>query len=134
MYFNFTLLGFSRVVTSKEMGVLTCFLTVAFFRSRIHTNFIFTSVLMTVLTSSLPVCYARHGEPVGSIRMHLVLPVCRPFQCLALGNGLFSTLLLYQRIVNLMAAVEGIGCHQVIYIWNIKKKKKKKSQGWIMMY
>ena len=39
---------------------------------------------------------------------------------IALGNGLFSTLLLYQRIVNLMAAVEGIGCHQVIYIWNIK--------------
>ena len=27
--------------------------------------------LMTVLTGSLPVCYARYGEPVGSIRMHL---------------------------------------------------------------
>ena len=24
-----------------------------------------------------------------------------------------------------MAAVEGIGCHQVIYIWHIKKKQKK---------
>ena len=62
-----------------------------------------------------------HGESVGSIRTHLNLPVYRSFHCLALGNGLFSTLLLYQRIVNLMAAVVGIGCHQVIYIWNIKK-------------
>ena len=43
----------------------------------------------------------------------------RPFHCFALGNGLFSTLLWHQRIVNLMAAVEGIGCHQLI-----KKKKK----------
>ena len=57
-----------------------------------------------------------HGEVVGSIRTHHALPVCRPFHCFALGNGLFSTLLLYQRIVNLMAAVEGIGCHQLIYI------------------
>ena len=60
-----------------------------------------------------------HGESVGSIRTHLDLPLYRPFHCLALGNGLFSTLLLYQRIVNLMAAVEGIGCRQLI-----KKKKK----------
>ena len=52
-----------------------------------------------------------HGETVGSIRMHHALPVYRPFHCFALGNGLFSTLLLYQRIVKLMAAVEGIGCH-----------------------
>ena len=63
-----------------------------------------------------------HGESVGSIRTHLDLPLYRPFHCLALGNGLFSTLLLYQRIVNLMAAVEGIGCRQLI-----KKKKKKKN-------
>ena len=63
-----------------------------------------------------------HGEIVLSIRTHHDLPVYRPFHCLALGNGLFSTLLLYQRIVNLMTAVEGIVCHQVIYIWNIKKQ------------
>ena len=74
MYFNFTLLGFSRVVTSTEMDVLTRFLTVAFFRSRIHWNFIFTSVLMTVHTSSLPVLLV-HGETVGSIRTHHALPV-----------------------------------------------------------
>ena len=65
-----------------------------------------------------------HGETVGSIRTHHALPVYRPFHCFALGNGLFSTLLLYQRTVNLMAAVEGIGCHQLIYI---EKKKKKKT-------
>ena len=65
-----------------------------------------------------------HGEVVGSIRTHHALPVYRPFHCFALGNGLFSTLLLYQRIVNLMAAVEGIGCHQLIYI---EKKKKKET-------
>ena len=63
-----------------------------------------------------------HGETVGSIRTHHALPVYRPFHCFALGNGLFSTLLLYQRIVNLMAAVEGIGCHQLIYIENILSK------------
>ena len=61
-----------------------------------------------------------HGEFVGSIRMHLDLPLYRLVHCLALVNGLFATLLLYQRIVNLMAAVEGIGCH------HLKKKKKKK--------
>ena len=66
-----------------------------------------------------------HGESVGSVKTHLDLPVYRPFHCLALGNGLFSTLLLYQWIVNLMAAVEDIGCHQFIYIWNIIKKNKK---------
>ena len=93
------------------MGVLTRFLTVAFFRSRIHTKFYlhfpvddsshwFTACLL---------CYV-HGEAVGSIRTHHALPVYRPFHCFALGNGLFSTLLLYQRIVNLMAALEGIGC------------------------
>ena len=60
-----------------------------------------------------------HGEVVGSIRTHHALPVYRPFHCFALGNGLFSTLLLYQRIVNLMAAVEGIGCSPAY----IKKKK-----------
>ena len=65
-----------------------------------------------------------HGEIVGSIRTHHALPVYRPFHCFALGNGLFSTLLMYQRIVNLMAAVKGIGCHQLIYI---EKKKKKKN-------
>ena len=54
-----------------------------------------------------------HGEFVGSIRTHLDLPLYRPFHCLALGNGLFATLPLYQRIVNLMAAVEGIGCHHL---------------------
>ena len=64
-----------------------------------------------------------HGEVVGSIRTHHALPVYRPFHCFALGNGLFSTLLLYQRIVNLMAAVEGIGCSPAY----IKKKKKKKT-------
>ena len=62
-----------------------------------------------------------HGETVGSIRTHHALPVYRPFHCFTLGNGLFSTLLLYQWIVNLMAAVEGIGCHQLIYIG--KKKQ-----------
>ena len=62
-----------------------------------------------------------HGETVGSIRTHHALPVYRPFRCFALGNGLFSIVLLHQRIVNLMAAVEGIGCHQLIYI---EKKKK----------
>ena len=60
-----------------------------------------------------------HGEFVGSIRTHLDLPLYRPFHCLALGNGLFATLLLYQRIVNLMAAVEGIGCHHLVH----RKKK-----------
>ena len=74
---------------------------------------------MTVHTSSLPVLLV-HGEAVGSIRTHHALPVYRPFHCLALGNALFSTLPLYQRIVNLMATVEGIGCHQALYI---KKKK-----------
>ena len=74
-----------------------------------------------------------HGEFLGSIRMHLDLPLYRPVHCLALGNGLFATLLLYQRIVNLMAAVEGIGCH------HLKKKKKKKKasslkQSWIMIF
>ena len=72
-----------------------------------------------------------HGEFVGSIRMHLDLPLHRPVHCLALGNGLFATLLLYQRIVNLMAAVKGIGCH------HLKKKKKKASslkQSWIMIF
>ena len=65
-----------------------------------------------------------HGEVLGSIRTHHALPVYRPFHCFALGNGLFSTLLLYQRIVNLMAAVEGIGCSPA-YIQKKKKKKKK---------
>ena len=63
---------------------------------------------------------------MGSIRTHHALPVYRPFHCLALGNALFSTLPLYQRIVNLMATVEGIGCHQALYIKKKKKKKKKK--------
>ena len=66
-----------------------------------------------------------HGEVVGSIRTHHALPVYGPFHCFALGNGLFSTLLLYQRIVNLMAAVEGIGCHQLICIEKKNKKNPK---------
>ena len=89
--------------------------------------FIFTSVLMTVHTSSLPVLLV-HGEAVGFIRTHHALPVYRPFHCLVLGNALFSALPLYQRIVNLMATVEGIGCHQALYIKKKKKKKKKKKQ------
>ena len=60
-----------------------------------------------------------HGENVGSIRTHHSLPV-QTISLLALENGLFSTLLWHQRILNLMAAVEGIGFHQLI-----KKKKKK---------
>ena len=59
-----------------------------------------------------------HGENVGSIRTHHSLPV-QTISLLALENGLFSTLLWHQRILNLMAAVEGIGFHQLI-----KKKKK----------
>ena len=62
-----------------------------------------------------------HGENVGSIRTHHSLPV-QTISLLALGNGLFSTLLWHQRILNLMAAVEGIGFLQLI-----KKKKKKKN-------
>ena len=58
-----------------------------------------------------------HGENVGSIRTHHSLPV-QTISLLALENGLFSTLLWHQRILNLMAAVEGIGFHQFI-----KKKK-----------
>ena len=69
-----------------------------------------------------------HGEAVGSIRTHHALPVYRPFHCFALGNGLFSTLLLYQWIVNLMAALEGIGFHQLIYIGKKKMEKKKKKK------
>ena len=68
-----------------------------------------------------------HGEAVGSIRTHHALPVYTPFHCFALGNGLFSTLLLYQRRVNLMAALEGIGCSPA-YI-HLKKKKKKKKKN-----
>ena len=59
-----------------------------------------------------------HGENVGSIRTHHSLPV-QTISLLALENGLFSTLLWHQRILNLMAAVEGIGFHQLI-----KKNKK----------
>ena len=62
-----------------------------------------------------------HGENVGSIRTHHSLPV-QTISLLALENGLFSTLLWHQRILNLMAAVEGIGFLQLI-----KKKKKKKN-------
>ena len=54
-----------------------------------------------------------HGENVGSIRTHHSLPV-QTISLLALENGLFSTLLWHQRILNLMAAVEGIGFHQLI--------------------
>ena len=61
-----------------------------------------------------------HGEAVGSIRTHHALPVYTPFHCFALGNGLFSTLLLYQRRVNLMAALEGITS-----LYTFKKKNKK---------
>ena len=73
-----------------------------------------------------------HGETVGSIRTHHALPVYRPFHCFALGNGLFSTLLLYQRRVNLMAAVEGIGCHQLIYIGKKKKNILSKAPGFLV--
>ena len=54
-----------------------------------------------------------------------------PFHCFALGNGLFSTLLLYQRIVSLMAAVEGIGCSPA-YIKKKKNKKKKQKKNNIL--
>ena len=64
-----------------------------------------------------------HGENVGSIRTHHSLPV-QTISLLALENGLFSTLLWHQRILNLMAAVEGIGFLQLI------KKKKKKKTSW----
>ena len=66
-----------------------------------------------------------HGENVGSIRTHHSLPV-QTISLLALENGLFSTLLWHQRILNLMAAVEGIGFHQLI------KKKKKKKTSWLI--
>ena len=89
------------------MGVLTRFLTVAFFHNQIHAN---CYLHFPVDDSSHRFTMLVHGEVVGSIRTHHALPVYRPFHCFALGNGLFSTLLLYQRIVNLMAAVEGIGC------------------------
>ena len=74
-----------------------------------------------------------HGEAVGSIRTHHALPVYRPFHCFALGNGLFSILLLYQRIVNLMAALEGIGCSPAYIHWKKKKKKKKKAPGFFSL-
>ena len=67
-----------------------------------------------------------HGENVGSIRTHHSLPV-QTISLLALEKGLFSTLLWHQRILNLMAAVEGIGFHQLIKLKKKKKKKKKKN-------
>ena len=66
------------------MGLFTRFLTVAFFRSRIYMDFIFTSVFMTGHTSSLLFTMLVDGETGGSKGTHNALPVCRPFHCLAL--------------------------------------------------
>ena len=74
------------------MGVLTRFLTVAFFHSQIHAN---CYLHFPVDDSSHRFTMLVHGEVVGSITTHHALPVYRPFHCFALGNGLFSTLLLY---------------------------------------
>ena len=72
------------------MGVSTRFLTVAFFRSRIHAIYLHFRVVDS--SHQFTACLLLvHGEFVGSIRTHLDLPLYRPFHCLALGNGLFAT-------------------------------------------
>ena len=58
------------------MGVLTRFLTVAFFHSQIHAN---CYLHFPVDDSSHRFTMLVHGEVVGSIRTHHALPVYRPF-------------------------------------------------------